>query len=164
MKEKFIITIISDDKRGLLNQFISIFNKRGFEIEGLNFSRTDQDDIVIITFELLLPVEEVATTLHKIEKIIEVYKVFATKEKECPLRKCSFFKVNKTFLSDTGRKLLIKHAAEITQVNNDSVVIEKLGTDNEINNLYRDLEEEYLVSYCKTTLVSERGQLYIHDI
>jgi acetolactate synthase small subunit len=164
MNDKFVFNIIAEDKKGLLNQIIAIFNKRNFEIDHLNFSRIDEPKVVVITFEIKLPVEELHTTLHKIEKIIEVYRVFAVKCENLPLRKSSFFRVSKKLLNELGLEVLKKFRAEITYTGEDSIVIEKCGSDQEITDLYEVLKDNFLISYCKSALICEKVLVDFHRL
>lgn len=164
MKEKFIILIVSDDKKGLLNQITAIFNRRNFDIESLNIARTDVSNIILLTIEVLLPVLELNTTLRKIEKIIEVYKVLSFSDKEAMLRKVSFFRVSTDILSDSILSAFTRYNVNITRIVENSLILEKWGSDEEISELYTILNGEYLLSFCKSSLVLDKGLINFQEL
>lgn len=157
MNGKFIISILSEDKKGLLNQITSVFNKKNYEIESLCVARTDIRNIVMITVEALLPSTDLQNTLFKLERFIEVYRADAHCAKAHSLRKVAFFRVSKEIMTSHSWSLIQKYGASITGVFEDSLLLEKTGTDADIQELYNKLDGSHLLSFCKTTLVLEES-------
>ncbi len=164
MKGKFIISIVSEDKKGLLNQLTSVFNKRNYEMESLNVSRTDISTIVLITIEAFLPVDEVQNTLFKLERFIEVYKARADAAQENSQRKIGFFSVSKDILTSSYWALIQKYGASITALSENAVLLEKTGTDADILELYNQLDSTYLLGFCKTNLIMEKSMTHIQGL
>jgi acetolactate synthase-1/3 small subunit len=157
MNGKFIISILSEDKKGLLNQITSVFNKKNYEIESLCVARTDIRNIVMITVEALLPSTDLQNTLFKLERFIEVYRADAHCAKTHSLRKVAFFRVSKEIMTSHSWSVIQKYGASITGVFEDSLLLEKTGTDADIQELYNKLDGSHLLSFCKTTLVLEES-------
>ena len=157
MNGRFIITIVSDNKKGLLNQITAIFNKRNFAINSISISTTNVANIILITLEALLHHDELKTTLNKIEKIIEVYKVLSFAGNEARLRMASLFKVSIEILNNDTLAIFKKYNVRITHINEDSLILEKLGSEEEITELSNLLDSPHLLSFCKTTLPFEKG-------
>lgn len=163
MNGKFIISILSDDKKGLLGQITSVFNKKNYEIESLNLSRTDVRTIVLITIEAILPETEVQHTLHRIEKFIEVYSADAHCAVENSLRKVGFFRVSKEIMTSSTWSAIQKYGAGITGVFEDSLFLEKTGSDADIQELYNKLDGVHLLSFCKTGLILEKSMTRLEE-
>lgn len=164
MNGKFIISILSEDKKGLLNQITSVFNKKNYEIESLCVARTDIRNIVMITIEALLPSEDLRNTLFKLERFIEVYRADAHCAKEHHLRKVAFFRVSKEIMTSHSWSVIQKYGASISGVFEDSLLLEKTGTDTDIQELYNKLDGSHLLSFCKTTLVLEKSMSNMEEL
>lgn len=157
MKEHFIITIVTENKKGLLNVVTAIFNKSNFDIENINISRTNVAGIIFITLEVLLPYAALQTTLRKLEKIIEVHSALSFTGNEARLRMVSLFKLSNEIKMDSIWGTLKKYKINITHTFENSIIIEKSGLEEEITELYNLLNGDYLLSFCKTALAYEKG-------
>lgn len=157
MNGKFIFSILSEDKKGLLNQITSVFNKKNYEIESLCVARTDIRNIVMITMEALVPAADLRNTLLRIERFIEVYRADAHCAEQNNLRKVAFFRVSKEIMTSNFWPVIQKYGASITGVFEDSLLLEKTGSDQDILELYNKLDGSYLLSFCKTALVLEKS-------
>lgn len=155
--DQCIIAIYSDDRKGLLGQILDMFNKRCYTIGSLNVSRTDIHDVVLITMEVSLPLDKLQTLLSKIENIIEVHNAVAYPPGELELNKIGFFRVSTQLLGDELWLLLQKYGAIVSKIFDNSLVIQKTGTDNDLNELYNRLDGEYLLSFCKSGLIAEKS-------
>ncbi|MCR8561550.1 hypothetical protein KXD93_28100 [Mucilaginibacter sp. BJC16-A38] len=156
-----IIAIYSDDKKGLLGQILDILNRRSYTVGCLNVSRTDLSEIVLITMEVKLPLNELQTLLRKIEKIIEVHHAIAYMPGEQELNKVGFYRVSNELMDDDLWLLLQKYGATVSKIFDDSVVIQKTGTDSDLNELYNRLDGEYLLSFCKSGLIVEKSLMQL---
>jgi acetolactate synthase small subunit len=152
-----IIAIYADDKKGLLGQILDILNRRNYTVSSLNVSRTDLREIVLITMEVKLPLNELQNLLRKIEKIIEVHHAIAWLPGELELNKVGFYRVSMRLMGDELWLLLQKYGAVVSKIFEDSLVIQKTGTDNDLNELYNLLDGEYLLSFCKSGLIAEKS-------
>lgn len=164
MNGKFIISILSDDKKGLLGQITSVFNKKSYQIESLNLSRTDVRNIVLVTVEVTMPEEEVRHTMFRLEKFIEVYSADAHCAVKNNLRKVAFFRVSKDIMTTETWPVIQKYGASITGVFEDSLFLEKTGSDQDILELYNKLDGAHLLSFCKTSLILEKSMAHMEEI
>lgn len=152
-----IIAVYSDDKKGLLGQILDMLNRRSYTINSLNVSRTDIRETVLITMEIKLPINELQNLLRKIERIVEVYHAIAYMPGELVLNKVGFYRVTIQMMDDDLWLLLQKYGAIVSKVFEDSLVIQKTGTDSDLNELYNRLDGEYLLSFCKSGLIVEKS-------
>jgi acetolactate synthase small subunit len=156
-----IIAIYADDKKGLLAQILSIFNKRDYSLGCLNVSRTDIQDIILITVEVEIPGCELKTILRKIENIIEVYRALAWDAQTLSLNKIGFYRVSLQLLGDSLWALLQKHGATISKIFDESLMIQKIGTDESLIDLYNQLDGKHLLGFCKSGLIAEQSMLQL---
>jgi acetolactate synthase-1/3 small subunit len=155
--ESLIIAIYADDKKGLLAQILMIFNRRNVVIYDLTVSRTDIQPIVLITIEVDLSHHEAQNINHKIQNIIEVHKVFAYPGKDLKINKIALFKLSHNCRHSGLLPALQKYGAVITEIHDDSFIVQKIGPENELGELYRFLDGEFLVSYCKSSMVTSQS-------
>ncbi|OKS88500.1 hypothetical protein RG47T_3969 [Mucilaginibacter polytrichastri] len=156
-----IIAIYANDKKGLLSQILNHFNKRDYQIGCLNVSRTDIQDIVLITVEVVIPAKELKTILRKLENIVEVYRALAWDAKIVPLNKIGFYRVSLQLLGDSLWSLLQKHGATITKILDDSLMIQKIGDDDSLTDLYNQLDGKHLLGFCKSGLIAQQSMLQL---
>jgi acetolactate synthase-1/3 small subunit len=159
-----IIAIYADDKKGLLAQILNIFNKRDYQIGCLNVSRTDIQDIILITVEVEIPDREVKTILSKIENIIEVYRALAWGAQTVSLNKIGFYRVSLQLLGDNLWALLQKNGATITKIFDESLMIQKIGNDDSLTDLYNQLDGKHLLGFCKSCLITEQSILQLDQL
>jgi len=159
--EHCIIAVYADDKKGLLAQLLNMLNRRNYTISSLNVSRTDIREIVLITIEVKLPLNVLQVLLRKIETIIEVYQAIAYMPDELVLNKVGFYRVTKQVMDDNFWLLLQKYGATVSKIFEHSLVIQKTGTDNDLNEFYNRLDGEHLLSFCKSGLIAEKSMMQL---
>jgi len=155
--ERCIIAICSEDKKGLLGQILVLFNKRSYEVSSLNVSRTDINDLVMITVEAALPVNELPLLLARLEKIVEVYRAVGYMADEVNLDKVGFFRLSRAIDEPLFWSVLQKYGAVISSLGKDEVVIRKTGSDRDLLELYGKLDGPHLLGFCKSGLIAEES-------
>jgi len=149
-----VITVYADDKKGLVAQLLMLFNRRDYPIASLNVAHTDINEVVLITLEVAIPATELEPMLHRIEKIIEVYKAKAYPTAEMPLSKIGIYRVARERLEPSFWRVLQKHGATLSGMGESSFLVQKTGTDHDLAELYESLEGPYLLAFCKSTLMA----------
>lgn len=163
-KSTSIVTIHAEDKKGLLGQILMIFNRSSYDVLQLNVARTDVQDLVLITLEAEIPVAFVHFVKHKIEKIIEVYRCTIYLSSETELNQVGHFRLSKTAMDPATMQLLQKYGAGIVDVKEDAFIVQKIGTEKDLNELYRQLEGVHLLSFCKSGLIVHDSLLALDDL
>lgn len=155
--EHCIIAICSEDKKGLLGQILVLFNKRDYEVSSLNVSRTDINDLVMITVEAALPVSELTLLLLRLEKIVEVYRAVGYLAREVNVDKVGFFRLSRAIDEPLFWSVLQKYGAVISSLGKDDLVIRKTGSDRDLSELYGKLDGPHLLGFCKSGLIAEES-------
>src|SRR5690606_14854189 len=112
----------------------------------------------------MAPAMEIDNLLRKLEKIIEVYKAVALPADANPLPKMAFFHVASTLLHHPSWALVQKHGITIRHIFKDSIMLEKVGTDDDILSLYNQLDGVHLLHFCKTALISEHSFVQLDEV
>jgi acetolactate synthase-1/3 small subunit len=149
-----LIAIYADDKKGLLAQILMLFNRRDYQIDSLNVARTDLQEVVLITLEVYLPDAVIDNMLRKIEKIIEVYHAEAYGPDEIENPKVGLYRMGIDVLDNTTWVLLQKHGATLCGMGGDTFLVRKIGTENDLRQLYNQLDGPQLLDFCQSSLVA----------
>lgn len=152
-----IIAICAQDKKGLLGQILVLFNKRSYEVNSLNVSRTDINDLVMITAEATLPINELPLLLARLEKIVEVYRATGYLDGQANLDKVGFFRLSRSIDEPLFWSVLQKYGAVISSLGKNDVVIRKIGSDRDLLELYGKLDGPHLLGFCKSGLIAEES-------
>ncbi|GET45210.1 acetolactate synthase small subunit [Capnocytophaga felis] len=144
MEQKtYTITIYSENQLGLLNRVTGIFLRRHIDMESINVSKSEIDNVfrmIIVTHTTQKWVEHI---VKQIEKQIEIIKVFYHTDEEIISLENSLFKMSPTSLFDEQapvQTIIQRNNATIAAVYKDFYVISKTGTRESIEQLYKELK------------------------
>ncbi|KRP12853.1 MAG: acetohydroxyacid synthase small subunit, partial [Polaribacter sp. BACL8 MAG-120419-bin8] len=96
----YTISVYSENNVGLLNRISGIFLKRHINIESLNVSKSEIDNVSKFTIVVFTTPKWVHNIAGQIEKQIEVIKVFSHTDDEIIYQEAALFKVNSSLLFD----------------------------------------------------------------
>ena len=135
------LSVLVEDKPGVLARVASLFSRRGFNIQSLAVGATEQKNLSRMTIVVAvedLPLEQVSKQLHK---LINVIKIVEQDEDNSVSRELALIKVR----ADASTRGEVVEAvnlfrAKIIDVSTESVVIETTGTLEKLEALLRVLE------------------------
>jgi acetolactate synthase-1/3 small subunit len=135
------LSVLVEDKPGVLARVASLFSRRGFNIQSLAVGATEQKNLSRMTIVVAvedLPLEQVSKQLHK---LINVIKVVEQDTENSVSRELALIKVR----ADASTRGEVVEAvnlfrAKIIDVSTESVVIETTGTLEKLEALLRVLE------------------------
>jgi len=153
---QFIFAIYAEDKKGLIGQVLTYFNRSSYDVQSMNVSRTDISDLVLITLEARLPEAALSPFKEKLKKIIEVYAVTSYPAGE-GLKKTGFYRLAVEALNPQLWTLMAKYGAVLGSMGEKSLVISKTGSDKDLAELYSLLEGPHLLGFCKSGLIVEES-------
>ncbi len=142
MKKKwFTISVYSENNVGLLNRISGIFLKRHINIESLNVSKSEIENVSKFTIVVFTTEEWTRKIVGQIEKQIEVIKAFYHTDEETIYQESAIFKIASNLLFDERQiQNIIKESnAQIVTVSRDFFVLAKTGRKGEIDEVYQQL-------------------------
>jgi acetolactate synthase-1/3 small subunit len=151
-----IFAIYATDKKGLLGQILVYFNRKNYEVDSLNVSRTDISDLVLITLEGYVPEADLLPFTERLKKIIEVFAVI-TYSADDGLKKVGFYRMAAEALNPAIWSLIGKYGAHLSSIGEKTFVLSKTGSDKDLHELYSKLEGPYLLGFCKSGLIVEES-------
>lgn len=125
-------------------------------MSSLNVARTDISDLVLITLEAAVPAGELKPFTERLKKIIEVYAI-TTYGKNHQLKKTGFYRMAMPGLNDQLWQLIGTYGAQLSSMGKETFVVSKTGSDQDLQQLYAQLEGPHLLGFCKSALIMEES-------
>jgi acetolactate synthase-1/3 small subunit len=131
---KHVLSILVENKPGVLTRIAGLFARRGFNIDTLTVGPTDDDHVSRITLTVdgaLHPIDQVTKQLHK---LVNVLKIRDLEPGETVARELALFKVA---VNDGAQRAEVMQVTEIfrakvVDVTKRSLIIEVTGTTDKI--------------------------------
>jgi acetolactate synthase-1/3 small subunit len=148
---KHILSILVENKPGVLARIAGLFSRRGFNIDTLAVGPTDDPSISRITLTLdgaVHPIDQVTKQLHK---LVNVLKIRDMEPEETVAREMAMFKVSSAV---ENRAEIIQFAeifrAKIVDVSRRSLTIEVTGSAEKIEAFERMIRPHGLIEMVRT--------------
>jgi acetolactate synthase-1/3 small subunit len=148
---KHILSILVQNKPGVLTRITGLFARRGFNIDTLAVGPTDDDSISRITLTLdgaVHPIDQVTKQLHK---LINVLKIRDLEPEETLARELALFKIAADGAS-RGEAMQICEIfrAKIVDVTKRSLIVEVTGTNDKVEAFERLIRPFGLIEMART--------------
>lgn len=155
-KQWFTISVYSENNVGLLNRISGIFLKRHINIESLNVSKSEIDDVSKFTIVVNTTDKWVNNIVGQIEKQIEVIKAFYHTDEETIYQESALFKIDSALLFDERQiQNIIKDSnSQIVTVARDFFVLAKSGRRQEINEMHEQLKPFGIMQFVRSGRIS----------
>jgi acetolactate synthase I/III small subunit len=143
MSSNHIISVLVENKSGVLAKIAGLFSRRGFNIESLAVGTTDDEQISRITLVVKAETHSIEQIVKQLHKLINVLKIQELDPYNIVERELVLIKVN----SDNNTRAEILEIANIfrasiVDVAKKSLVIEITGTSRKVDGI-----EELLKPY-----------------
>jgi len=158
----YTVTVYSENHVGLLTQISNIFTRRFINIESLTVSASAMRGVHKFTITCYADHKMIEKLVKQIEKKIDVIKAYYYIDSEIISRELSLFKVSTEVLLNNNmiEGLVNKYNAKILEVNHLFTVIEKTGNQNEIQQLYDELEPLGILQFVRSGHISITRSTY----
>ena len=164
---KNVISIVVKNNSSVLARVSSLFGRRGFNIDSLSVSATDDPHISRITVVANSDEAGLAQIISQTKKLEETISVRALKESESVFRELSLVKIlttNNEFFDKFVIELSDRYGAVIVDVSAASMIVELTGTSDKIDSYMDELanaqkDKNFVISkVCRTGITAiERG-------
>jgi acetolactate synthase I/III small subunit len=148
---KHILSILVENKPGVLTRISGLFARRGFNIDTLTVGPTDDEDFSRVTLTLdgaLHPIDQVTKQLHK---LVNVLKIRDLEPEETVARELALFKL----AVDGVQRAEVMQISEIfrgkvVDVTRRAIIIEITGTTEKIEAFERMVRPFGLIEMIRT--------------
>lgn len=135
------LSVLVEDKPGVLARVSSLFSRRGYNIQSLAVGATEQKDMSRMTIVVSVdeaPLEQITKQLNK---LVNVIKIVEQDEDNSVARELALIKVR----ADASTRSQVIEAvnlfrAKVVDVSNESLTVEATGTPEKLEALLRVLE------------------------
>lgn len=159
MPKKFL-SVLVENNAGVLARVSSLFCRRGFNIDSLTVSATDDETVSRITITVNGDDATFNQIVRQTEKLCEVKAIFELESERSLLRELLLIKVE----ADERNRRTIKDIADIykaktVDLSPESMVMELTGEPSKIDGFLKIIEGEYkILEMCRTGVTAlERG-------
>ena len=148
----YTVSIYTENNIGLLNRISAIFQRRHINIESINSSASEIENVSKWTVVVNMSEEQIKKIIGQIEKQVEVIKAFYHRDEETIYQESCLFKIKSNLLFDERQiQNIIKDSnARIVTVNKEFFVIEKSGRKEEVELLYRELSPFGIMQFTRS--------------
>src|SRR3990170_805329 len=148
---KHILSLMVENKPGVLARIAGLFSRRGFNIDTLAVGPTEDPDVSRITLTLdgaVHPIDQVTKQLHK---LVNVIKIRDMEPDGTVARKMALFRVSAAI---ENRAEIMQYAeiyeAKIVDVSRRSLTIEVTGSQDKIDSFERMIRPHGLIEMART--------------
>ncbi len=135
------LSVLVEDKPGVLARVASLFSRRGFNIQSLAVGATEQKDMSRMTIVVSVEDQPLEQITKQLNKLINVIKIVEQEPDNSVDRELALIKVR----ADAGTRSQVIEAvnlfrAKVVDVSTESLIIETTGTTEKLDALLRVLE------------------------
>lgn len=155
MEKRFIISILVENKYGVLMRVTSMFTRRGFNIDSLSVGITESPDYSRITVTMTGDEYAKQQMVSQLRKLYNVKKVEVLEDAEAVRRELILVKVRND--PDNHQRLLSSldiFKAKILHYSTDVLSIEATGSPNKIDAFIEMVRPLGIIELCRTGLVA----------
>jgi len=155
-KERYTISVFTEDIVGMLNRVTIIFTRRKINIDSIAASESEIPNIHRYTLVISEAEDMVKKVVLQLEKQVEVVKAVYHKDSEVVYQEIALYKVPTEVLLSGGEaeKIVRAHHARVLSVEPAFTVIEKTGHKEETQALFDQLEPYGMLEFVRSGRVA----------
>ncbi len=149
--KKEIVSVLVDNQANVLTRVVSMFGRRGFNIDSLTVSATNDPGLSRITIVFSATEQSMQQIITQTEKLEVVKEVYLLNRENSLYRELLLIKVKAEPADRTGIKEIVDiFRAKIVDLSRDSMIIELTGTPEKLDGFLDVLESYEIVEVCRT--------------
>lgn len=151
MKKDYILIIFTENHVGLLNQVCTVLICKNVNIESITASESSIQGVHKYTVYVHAEPDEVALVAKLIEKKVDVMKVFVYTPDEIIMQEIALYKVSR---GKNIEKLIREHNVRILEVDDDFLILERTGHQEDTQSLLKLLEPYGVQQFVRSGIVA----------
>lgn len=150
--KQYTISILTEDKPGLLNMVTIVFTRRKINIDMINVSSSEIEGVSRYTIALTTNKDQVEKIVNQIRKHVDVLGAFVYEEDEIHYQEIALYKVpTEIFMGSVEvEKIVRANNARILVIEKDYTVIEKTGHKHETTALFEILKKHGVLEFVRS--------------
>ncbi len=140
--KKFTISVLTENRSGLLNGVTIIFTRRKLNIEAINVSPSEVEGVSRYTILIKSSREQAEKVVKQIQKLVDVIGAFVYEDEQIYYQELALYKMpTKVFLNGNQIESLVRNCgARILVIEKDHIIIEKTGHMDDTQALFDKLK------------------------
>jgi acetolactate synthase-1/3 small subunit len=156
VEKQYTVSILTEDKPGLLNTVTIVFTRRKLNIDMINVSASEVQGVSRYTIVLTTTQDQVEKVVKQIRKHVDVLGAFVYDEDEIHYQEIALYKVpTEIFIGSVEVERIVRaNNARILVIETDYIVIEKTGHKHETKALFDTLKEYGVLEFVRSGRIS----------
>jgi acetolactate synthase-1/3 small subunit len=150
-----IISVLVENKSGVLAKIAGLFSRRGFNIESLSVGPTENEKISRITIVVNVDEDSIEQVTKQLHKLINVLKIQKLSPEQSIQRELVLIKVN---TENKSRAEILEIAnifrANVVDVTKNSIILELTGAESKINAFEELLKPYGILEFVRTGMIA----------
>ena len=161
MNKKKYLSILVDNHEGVLTRIASLFRQRGFNIDSLSVSATNDSTLSRVTIGMSGDEEEIKQIINQTRKLYEYEGMFEIDPNDSLVRELLLVKVAANEHIRSGLlELATIFKAKIIDVSEGSMVFELTGKPIKLDSYIENLKPYTILEMCRTGATAlQRGKV-----
>ena len=154
--KQYTISILTENKVGLLNRVTIVLTRRKINIESLNTSESEVHGIYRYTLVIKTSKDQAIKVVKQLEKMVEVVGAFLYEEDNIIYQEIALYKVPTDIWTSENKieKIIRDNHARILTIEPEYIVIEKTGHKKDTQKLYDKLEPFGMLEFVRSGRVA----------
>ncbi|MDD6815384.1 MAG: acetolactate synthase small subunit [Firmicutes bacterium] len=149
--KKEIVSVLVVNQANVLTRVVSMFGRRGFNIDSLTVSATNDPNLSRITIVFSATEQSMQQIITQTEKLEVVKDVFLLNRENSLYRELLLIKVNAGEAERTGIKEIVDiYRGKIVDLSRGSMIIELTGTPEKLDGFLDVMEVYDITEVCRT--------------
>lgn len=160
--KKEVLSVLVDNNAGVLTRVTALFGRRGFNIDSLTVSATDNPAVSRITIVVHDDEKVLEQIIKQTERLEETREIFPLISSQSLLRELLLVKVSADEATRSAvREIAEIYHAKIIDLSVGSMVLELTGEPDKIDGFLDVLSPYTILEMCRTGITAlERGGVY----
>ena len=161
---KFVIAVYVENRFGVLTRVTSMFTRRGFNIDSLTVSATNDPAVSRITVTITSDDKALQQLILQTERLEVTRQVFVLDSEKSLERELLLLKVASDVHNRSElREIASIYKAKIIDLSPDSMVFELIGKPDKIDAFLKMFTDYKILEQCRTGVTAlERGGMHQH--
>ncbi|WP_295361711.1 acetolactate synthase small subunit [uncultured Pseudoramibacter sp.] len=160
MEEKHCLSLIVENKFGVLTRISALFARRGYNIDSLTVGMTEDEEISRITMVVTADEQTLEQIKKQLNKLINVIKVTELKKEGSIARELVFIKVK---ADGRTRSNIVEISnlfrAHVIDVSKESLILQITGTPSKIKAFMNMIEPYGIIEFVRSGVTGlQRGR------
>ena len=163
-RKRRVISLLVDNQSGVLARVSSLFCRRGFNIDSLTVSATNDPTVSRITVTITSDEKALSQLILQTERLEVTRQVFVLDHENALERELLLLKVEANVRNRSElREIAGIYKAKIIDLSPDSMIFELIGKPEKIDAFLKMFQDYHILEQCRTGVTAlERGGMHEH--